>query len=255
MAMQVADLAVLENNVAAKALARYEKLVDQFELGEEVAERTAVDVLRDAGKSAADVKAELDRRLRVAELRRIIAEAGDLVAEQERLIEADAAIKRELDDTVKRLSQERVRIDKEITAVNSRRSTIDDAKRELARIAPPPADELQRAQARKELTAQIVRMEATLRGRVDPDETRKALARIDAKVAEIEKQARELGPMSAVNMDKHNDFKWELRQLAKKRNELEVRLNEDSTYKHQFRQLEKLRAKRAELTEPIANQP
>src|SRR5262249_42577390 len=137
----VAELLDFQQSEAEKAAAKYAELVEALDSGADVDRRAALKILKAAGKSPADLQTELSRRRRVAELRQLIADAADWLAERKTLDEQLAAKDAEIKATTARLAGERAAIANEAQAVRDKQYSVENARRELRKLVPLPAEE------------------------------------------------------------------------------------------------------------------
>lgn len=247
MATAVSDLVEAVASAREKAENAYAELVDRMEAGEEIPRHAALRILRDAGKDPAEIGAELARRRRVAELRNRIEAAGDTVERQIAIEQQLAMKKQEIEEVTKRLRDERVALERSLEALGRERLELEELRRELARLAPPPADEVERQNAMKEIRGQIGRLTVMVAGKLDSDAAQADLDRLDRSIAETMEHLDRLGPINVVNMFKVRSAKRKLSDLTKEKRDLALRVEKCRAFVHDWRRLKNLRSKLAAL--------
>jgi hypothetical protein len=121
---------------------RYKGLVSKLATGEGASETEAGDILRDSGKTLADLEADLQRERRIVELQEIIS-GDEVLAEEEKRLVAEQASRLE------ELKQRRFTLEKEemevmcgygsaILRLRDKRDRIGEARGELAKLTRPP---------------------------------------------------------------------------------------------------------------------
>lgn len=247
MTTAVAELDRLEASEREAAAERYAELLDKLEAGEAIDDKRALKVLRDAGKTTADVNAELARRKRVGELREQITSIGDLAARGRGLQDRLAAKQAEIEAVTKPLYEDLAAIKEEIKTLTPLSFQLEASQKELAKLCPLPADEAERRRLIGTSRAMLVRFEVQLQGRTDPAVSREQIARLEAQLAELQRERDQVGPLNVVNMFQVRSINSRIADCRRQLDEATQRLERDQPYVHQFNQLTALRARIAEL--------
>jgi hypothetical protein len=193
MTAAVAELVHYQQSEAEKADAKFAELVDQLADGGDVDPRAATKTIAAAGKSTADVEAELRRRRRVAELQAIIADAGDVAAQKLQLSERLAAHKFEAEKVAARLAEERKAFAQQEAELNDRYNRADTARRELRRIVPVSQARAELEARGRKLAADIGLLQTLLHGSADPRKRRPAIEQLNLQIAELQANLKAAG--------------------------------------------------------------
>lgn len=246
MATCVADLEAKVTKAAADAADAYRTLVIRMAAGEEVSDKWAMQALRDAGKTNSDLEQELHRRKRVKELSAVVAERPAIAARHREINAALAAKKAEADAFSERIGAECKALHDEQSTIRSKSLAIDRAERELRDIQPPPADEVALANELQLVVKEVLRIEALIGGRPDPDVK---LAESQRHAARAEELAAEYDKLGILDLTRRFELKQARNAAVRRRDEATDIVNKVSGDRHLWARLRQLHTQRDELLE------
>lgn len=249
MSTSVADLVEAETAAAGKAVAEYERLVDRLASGEEVSQAAALKILREAGKSAKELDAELSRRRRVEELRGIVATLDEARAALEEVQGLQADLKADHAAFEKRFAAQAAELAKEEALYRTRVNNAENAKQELRKICPVPPAEAKWKEEWQKTQREIIDVQRWIGGHSDPDEQLAVAAKWEEKAKAL---SEEFEKVPALDIFNRSELRHRFHSAIEARDDARGKAERSEGKRHFFKQLKALKARIAELE---ANRP